>query len=78
MCERQTNSIPSLRAILIERPMVFLVCDAQQGAGNTVFPLLSKNENPSLVVHACDYAKSAVDVVKVSMLSLEQASQTIH
>ena len=36
-----------------------------QGAGNTVFPLLAKNENPQLVVHACDYAASAVEVVKV-------------
>ncbi|KAJ9103839.1 hypothetical protein QFC21_002301 [Naganishia friedmannii] len=34
------------------------------GAGNTVFPLLAKNENPHLVVHACDYAASAVEVVK--------------
>lgn len=37
----------------------------RQGAGNTVFPLLAKNENPHLVVHACDYAASAVEVVKV-------------
>ncbi|KAI5453698.1 hypothetical protein NCC49_005517 [Naganishia albida] len=34
------------------------------GAGNTVFPLLAKNENPQLVIHACDYAASAVEVVK--------------
>lgn len=36
------------------------------GAGNTVFPLLSVNENPDLVVHACDFSKRAVEVVKVS------------
>ena len=39
-----------------------------KGAGNTVFPLLAKNENPDLVVHACDYAPSAVEVVKVSRI----------
>lgn len=35
------------------------------GAGNTVFPLLAVNENPDLVVHACDYSARAVEVVKV-------------
>ena len=34
------------------------------GAGNTVFPLLSVNENPQLRLIACDYAPQAVQVVK--------------
>lgn len=29
---------------------------------------MAKNENPDLVVHACDYAQSAVEVVKVSLV----------
>jgi hypothetical protein len=33
-----------------------------------VFPLLKNNENPDLVVHACDYSKSAIEVVKVGPL----------
>jgi tRNAThr (cytosine32-N3)-methyltransferase len=35
------------------------------GAGNTVFPLLMRNENPHLEVYATDYSAQAVDVVKV-------------
>jgi len=41
-----------------------LVVEIGCGAGNTVFPLLKNNENPDLVVHACDYSKSAIEVVK--------------
>jgi hypothetical protein len=36
------------------------------GAGNTVRPLLQFNLDPTLFVYACDYAASAVDVVRVS------------
>lgn len=43
-----------------------LVVEIGCGAGNTVFPLLAKNENPDLVVHACDYAQSAVELVKAN------------
>lgn len=34
------------------------------GAGNTVFPLLQRNENEELEVFACDYSREAVQVVK--------------
>lgn len=34
------------------------------GAGNTVFPLLSANQNQDLRLVACDYAEQAVDVIK--------------
>lgn len=38
------------------------------GAGNTVFPLLSINENPHLRLIACDYAPQAVQVVQSQSL----------
>lgn len=38
------------------------------GAGNTVFPLLSTNENPELRVHAYDYSPRAVQLVQVPSL----------
>lgn len=38
------------------------------GAGNTVFPLLSINENPNLRLLACDYAPQAVQVVRSNAL----------
>lgn len=34
------------------------------GAGNTFFPILKQNQNPQLKMHACDYLKVAVDLVK--------------
>ncbi|KAF9038573.1 S-adenosyl-L-methionine-dependent methyltransferase [Panaeolus papilionaceus] len=34
------------------------------GAGNSVFPLISANENPHLRIHAYDYASHAVKVVQ--------------
>lgn len=37
-----------------------------QGAGNSVFPLLSENANPDLIIHAYDYSSHAVKLVQVS------------
>ncbi|OHE95895.1 methyltransferase [Colletotrichum orchidophilum] len=34
------------------------------GAGNTAFPILATNKNPNLRVHACDYSKQAVEVMR--------------
>ncbi|KAK1760634.1 S-adenosyl-L-methionine-dependent methyltransferase [Echria macrotheca] len=34
------------------------------GAGNTAFPILSRNKNPHLRLHACDFSKKAVEVMR--------------
>lgn len=34
------------------------------GAGNTAFPILANNRNPQLRVHACDFSKKAVEVMR--------------
>ncbi|CAK7198274.1 hypothetical protein SEUCBS139899_000934 [Sporothrix eucalyptigena] len=34
------------------------------GAGNTAFPILARNKNPLLRIHACDFSKTAVDVMR--------------
>ncbi|KAK3946060.1 S-adenosyl-L-methionine-dependent methyltransferase [Diplogelasinospora grovesii] len=34
------------------------------GAGNTAFPILSRNKNPGLRLHACDFSKKAVEVMR--------------
>lgn len=34
------------------------------GAGNTAFPILAQNQNPQLKVHACDFSKKAVEVMR--------------
>ncbi|KAF2090625.1 putative actin-binding protein ABP140 [Saccharata proteae CBS 121410] len=43
-------------------PAVLLEVGA--GAGNTAFPVLALNENPSLKIHACDFSKTAVQVIR--------------
>lgn len=45
-----------------------LVLEVGCGAGNTVFPLLQINQNEKLVVHACDYSREAVTVVRSNPL----------
>ncbi|KAF4631735.1 hypothetical protein G7Y89_g6395 [Cudoniella acicularis] len=34
------------------------------GAGNTAFPILAHNQNPDLKIHACDFSKKAVEVIR--------------
>lgn len=43
-------------------PAVMLEVGA--GAGNTAFPVLANNKNPHLKIHACDFSKTAVDVMR--------------
>ncbi|KAJ2063148.1 hypothetical protein GGI17_001884 [Coemansia sp. S146] len=42
----------------------FNIMEVGCGAGNAVFPLLADIYDPRLFVYACDYSKTAVDVVK--------------
>lgn len=42
------------------------------GAGNTAFPLLAMNKNPQLRLHACDYSKKAIDVIRAQPAYSEQ------
>lgn len=43
-------------------PVVLLEIGA--GAGNTAFPILAQNKNPQLKIHACDFSKKAVEVMR--------------
>lgn len=40
------------------------ILEVGAGAGNTAFPILSSNENPGLKLHACDFSKQAVQVMR--------------
>ncbi|KAJ5759030.1 tRNA(Thr) (cytosine(32)-N(3))-methyltransferase [Penicillium odoratum] len=43
-----------------------VVLEVGAGAGNTAFPLIRNNENEQLKVHACDFSKYAVQVMRDS------------
>jgi tRNAThr (cytosine32-N3)-methyltransferase len=40
------------------------ILEVGAGAGNTAFPILANNQNPKLKVHACDFSKKAVEVMR--------------
>ncbi len=42
------------------------ILEVGAGAGNTAFPIIAHNKNPNLKVHACDFSKTAVDVMRES------------
>ena len=46
----------------VERRVQILEVGA--GAGNTAFPILRANENPGLLIHACDFSKKAVELIQ--------------
>lgn len=41
-----------------------ILLEVGAGAGNTAFPILANNKNPQLKVHACDFSKKAVEVMR--------------
>lgn len=43
-----------------------VVLEVGAGAGNTAFPLIRNNENDELMLHACDFSKYAVKVMRES------------
>ncbi|CCX32794.1 Similar to Uncharacterized methyltransferase ABP140; acc. no. Q08641 [Pyronema omphalodes CBS 100304] len=45
-----------------------LVVELGCGAGNTLFPVVKQNENKDFVIHGCDFATNAVNVVKAQEL----------
>ena len=45
-------------------PKEATVLEVGAGAGNTAFPILAANKNPNLMIHACDFSKKAVDLIR--------------
>jgi tRNAThr (cytosine32-N3)-methyltransferase len=41
-----------------------IVLEVGAGAGNTAFPVLRLNENPGLKIHAVDFSKQAVELIR--------------
>ena len=44
-----------------------VVLEVGAGAGNTAFPILKANENAALMIHACDFSKKAVELMKANV-----------
>ena len=42
------------------------ILEVGAGAGNTAFPILKANENPHLMIHACDFSSKAVELMKAN------------
>ncbi|PHH64910.1 hypothetical protein CDD81_3767 [Ophiocordyceps australis] len=42
------------------------VLEIGAGAGNTAFPVLANNQNMQLKIHACDFSKTAVEVMRAN------------
>ncbi|KAK4553045.1 hypothetical protein LTR86_009969 [Recurvomyces mirabilis] len=48
------------------------------GAGNTAFPILAMNRNEKLKLHACDYSKKAIDVIRAQEAYQTQESKVLQ
>ncbi len=53
------------------------VLEVGAGAGNTAFPLLAMNRNQELRLHACDYSKKAVDLIRIQDAYISQPEPTV-
>ncbi|EKG14667.1 Methyltransferase type 12 [Macrophomina phaseolina MS6] len=58
------QEFPVLEALTRPDSPPTLMLETGAGAGNTAFPILKLNENPNFKIHACDFSKTAVDVMR--------------
>jgi tRNAThr (cytosine32-N3)-methyltransferase len=60
------QEFPILRELSQEDAPEAVILEVGAGAGNTAFPVMKQNRNPRLTLHACDFSKKAVEVIKSS------------
>ncbi|KAF7555528.1 hypothetical protein G7046_g6543 [Stylonectria norvegica] len=58
------QEFPILAEVALEDAGPKVILEIGAGAGNTAFPILASNKNPHLKIHACDYSKTAVEVMR--------------
>ncbi|PFH61946.1 hypothetical protein XA68_15708 [Ophiocordyceps unilateralis] len=58
------QEFPILAQVSEEEAGPTLVLEIGAGAGNTAYPVLANNKNPYLKIHACDFSKTAVEVMR--------------
>lgn len=54
------------------------VLEVGAGAGNTAFPILAMNQNSKLRLHACDYSKKAVDIIRAQEAYTSQPNPVLQ
>ncbi|KAF2740480.1 methyltransferase [Polyplosphaeria fusca] len=58
------QEFPVLEDIRKEGKGAVKVLEVGAGAGNSAFPILKDNKNEGLKIHACDFSKKAVEVIR--------------
>lgn len=58
------QEFPILAEVTQENVGPKVILEIGAGAGNTAFPVLANNKNPLLKIHACDFSKTAVEVMR--------------
>ncbi|KAF2710536.1 S-adenosyl-L-methionine-dependent methyltransferase [Pleomassaria siparia CBS 279.74] len=59
-----SQEFPILDEITKEGSPAALVLEVGAGAGNSAFPILEKSKNKGLKIHACDFSKKAVELIR--------------
>ncbi|KAI1131977.1 methyltransferase [Nemania abortiva] len=58
------QEFPVLHTVTAEDAGPRIILEVGAGAGNTAFPILAHNKNSKLKLHACDFSKKAVEVMR--------------
>lgn len=69
------QEFPVLDQITEEGSAPALVLEVGAGAGNSAFPILQKSKNKGLKIHACDFSKKAVELIRGNELYDERYIQ---
>ena len=62
------QEFPALQTAIALDAGPVTILEVGAGAGNTAFPLLTHNRNPALRLHACDFSKKAVELIRAHEL----------
>ena len=60
------HEFPILKELTAENASDSLILEVGAGVGNTAFPIMRQNQNPRLRLHACDFSKKAVEIMKAN------------
>jgi tRNAThr (cytosine32-N3)-methyltransferase len=72
------QEFPILSAVTAAAHGPVTVLEVGAGAGNTAFPLLAMNQNPALALHACDYSKKAIEIIRAQPAYTADAQTTLQ